>query len=275
MDGTQVQENMPRTLPAGLAPVVAAFEMRNATVVTLAEITRIAGLDGQASAKRLAYRLVQARWLQPLAVKGTYEFLPGRAGPFSRSDDLDALRGLLRQRPAAEIQLSSSGAAFLRGFADRAPVEFTVLVPAGAPVSARLRRTYRFHWVAFDRIFGSSPVEGIPVSTPDRLVLDVALWPEDVGPALRASDHWLRQALEHSTPEGVVAYLRRLDSPTVTARAGHLADAFGRPDIADAIAGLGRARLLVPLLPGFASTAPALRDRRFNVSDPIGAGSIE
>ena len=266
---------MHRTLPASLAPVVAEFEMRDAKVVTLAEIARIAGLDGQTSARRLAYRLVQARWLRPLAVKGTYEFLPGRAGPFSRGDDLDVLRGLLRQRPATEVQLSSSGAAFLRGFADRAPVEFTVLVPAALPVSATLRRTYRFHWVASGRIFGSSPLEGIPVSTPDRLVLDVALWPDDVGPAMRDRDHWLRRALEHSTPEGVVGYLRRLDSPVVTARAGHLADAFGRPDIADAIAGLGRARLLVPLLPGFASTSPAHRDRRFNVLDPIGAGSVE
>ncbi|MFN8629638.1 MAG: hypothetical protein U0838_04750 [Chloroflexota bacterium] len=94
-------------------------------------------------------------------------------------------------------------------------------------------------------------------------------WPQYVGP-LALADHWLAPAMAEASADVVVEMLERLGSTRVTARAGYLADRFGRPDVADRIAGLGRSPVAVPLLPGAAS---GNRDRRFNVVDPIGAGS--
>ena len=149
-----------------------------------------------------------------------------------------------------------------------------MLVPRTRSISSALRSRYRFHPVAPERIFGAESLEGLPVSTRERLLIDVALWPAAVGGALRARDHWLASALEGASTARVVELLRRLDSPAATARAGYLAEAFGRPDLADAIAPLGRSRVVVPLLPGAPPGPGARRDTRFNVVDPVGAASI-
>ena len=144
----------------------------------------------------------------------------------------------------------------------------------GHGVWRSLRSLYRFHSVVSQRVFGAELVEGVPVSTQERLLLDVALWPDTVGAALRDRDHWLGRALAEADTSSVVKMLRRLDSPTANARAGYLAGVFGRDDLADGVAELGRSRVSVPLVPAMATTPSARRDRRFNVDDPVGGATV-
>lgn len=263
---------MHRSLPHGLRAVVGELELRGAVLVSDDDIAGFAGVAPHTpAAYDLVHRLVASRWLRPLPVRGRYEFLPGRAGPFSREDSLDPLRALLAER-SVRAQVVLDGAAFLRGFADRAPAAWDVLLPRGHWASTALRDHYRFHWVTLDRIFGADDLDGVPVSTPERLLIDVALWPTVIGTALQLRDHWLAAALARASAEAVVAMLERLDSTVATARAGYLAASFGRTDLADAIAALGRSRVAIPLLPGLETTT--MRDRRFNVLDPIGVASV-
>jgi predicted transcriptional regulator of viral defense system len=252
--------------------VIAELELRNADVVTIAELARLAGVEpGSAQASKLVHRLVTDHWLEPLSVRGTYEFIPGRAaGPYSRADVLDPLRGLLKRKPDARLQIVLDAAAFLRGINDRPPARYDVLVAREQSISASLHRTYRIHRVVPERLSGAEPLSGLPVSTVDRLLVDVALWPQVPGAALRHGDHWLSRALAQAASAQVVGLLRELDSPAASARAGYLAERFGRPDIADAIATLRRSPVLVQLIPG--RDGPEVhRDRRFNVVDTIGA----
>lgn len=268
-----IPDTLHRSLPYGLRTVVGELELRGAVLVSDDDIAQFAGIAPHTSAAYdLVHRLVASRWLRPLPVRGRYEFLPGRAGPFSREDPLDPLRAIIAERDVA-TQVVLAGAAFLRGFSDRPPVAWDVLLPRGYWVSTSLRERYRFHWVAPGRIFGAGDVDGVPVSTSERLLLDVALWPTEVGAALKLRDHWLAAALADVAADVVVAMLVRLASPAVTARAGYLAASFGRSDLADAIATLGRSRIAVPLLPGVEGTTTT-RDARFNVIDPVGASSV-
>jgi len=274
MTAENIHENLHRSLPHGLRNVVGELELRGATLVSAREVAAYAGVPaGSSAAYDIIRRLVAARWLRPLPVQGHYEFLPGAAGPFSREDALDPLRAIFSDSGSLG-QVVLTGAAFLRGFAGRAPVQFDVLLPRTKFVWTSLRSLYRFHFVMPDRIFGAELIEGVPVSTRERLLLDVALWPSTIGAALRDRDHWLGRALAEATTSTVVDMLRRLDSTAATARAGYLAHAFGREDLAEAVAGLGRSRVTVPLLPGIEATPAAHRDKRFNVADPVGAATL-
>lgn len=268
-----MHHNLHRSLPHGLRNVVGELELRGATLVTVQQVAGYAGVPaGSKAAYDMIRRLVASHWLRPLPVQGHYEFLPGAAGPFSREDALDPLRAMLADRKA-QGQVVLSGAAFLRGYADRVPVQFDVLLPRTKSVRRSLRSLYRVHWVVPDRIFGAEPIDGVPVSTRERLLIDVALWPDTIGGALRDRDHWLGRALADATTSTVTDMLRRLDSTAATARAGYLAQAFGRSDLSDEVAALGRSRVTIPLVPGAAPTPIARRDRRFNVADPIGVAT--
>jgi len=268
-----IHHNLHRSLPHGLRNVVGELELRGATLVSAEQVAAYAGVPaGSPAAYDIIRRLVAARWLRPLPVRGQYEFLPGAAGPFSREDVLDPLRALFAgwESPG---QVVLTGAAFLRAFADRAPDRFDVAVPRTRSIWRSLRSIYRFHSIVPERIFGAGLVDGVLVSTQERLLIDVALWPDAVGVALRDRDHWLGRALAGAITSSVIDMLRRLDSPTATARAGYLAEAFGRDDLADAVAELGRPRVSVPLLPGTIPTSAGRHDRRFNVVDPVGAAT--
>ena len=267
-------DTLHRSLPHGLRNVVGELELRGTTLVSARQVAAYASVPpGSPAAYDVIRRLVAARWLRPLPVQGHYEFLPGAAGPFSREDALDPLRALVAAS-RSQVQLVLTGAAFLRGFALRAPVRFDVLLPRSRSVSTSLRALYRIHSVKAERIFGAEPVDGVPVSIRERLFIDVALWPDAIGAALRDREHWLARVLAEVTTTTVVEMLLRVDSTAATARAGYLAQSFGRSDLADEIAGLGRSRVTIPLLPGAERTPSARRDKRFNVADPVGAATV-
>jgi predicted transcriptional regulator of viral defense system len=273
MTDDNATESLHRSLPHSLRNVVGELELRAVTLVSGSEIASYAGVPaGSPQARAIIRRLVGQRWLNPLPVQGRYEFLPGVAGPFSRHDDLDTLRALFDAGTPGQVALG--GAAFLRGFLERAPAPIDILVPRPHSVRLGLRQRYRFHFVEPERIFGATLVDGVLASTPERLLVDVALWPETVGAALRDREHWLGRALADASAEVARLMLARLDSPVASARAGYLAAAFGRPDIADNVATMRRSRVAVPLIPGVEAGPDAKRDRRFNVIDPVGVSTI-
>jgi hypothetical protein len=78
------QHTVHRSLPYGLKDVVGELELRGAILVSADQIATYGGVAPHTpAAYDLVHRLVAARWLRPLPVRGRYEFLPGRAGPSS------------------------------------------------------------------------------------------------------------------------------------------------------------------------------------------------
>ena len=243
METDHIHHNLHRSLPHGLRNVVGELELRGATLVSAEEVAAYAGVAaGSPAAYDIIRRLVAARWLRPLPVKGHYEFLPGAAGPFcARMPSTRCARcspgGRLPARSSSQVPRSSAGSPAVRRtgstWPSLAPVDLAVpslalpvpLRGTGADLRSRAgRRRPRVH-------AGAPPARRRALAGRGRR-----------GP--RDRDHWLGRALAEADTSSVIDMLRRLDSPTATARAGYLAGAFGRDDLADAVASLGRSRVL-------------------------------
>ena len=204
-------------------------------------------------------------WLVPLPVRGTYEFLPALAG------------GGMRMRSAR----TSSGDKGSLGTAGSRRLGSALTWPepartrqhsAGDPLTeaaAALKRfpSRRLQLVLGEAAFlGATPRNSVAMSGASRLLFDAAFWPGRAGD-LRDPGHWLRAALARADISEILAFAQRLDSDRVTARAGYFAEAFGRPDIAAALADL-RPRAAVRL--GDPREPLHARDTRFGVRDHLG-----
>jgi predicted transcriptional regulator of viral defense system len=235
--------------------------------VTSEEIAQIIGAPLGSDRHEWAVRsLVTHGWLVPLPMRGTYEFLPAQAGPDRAGDPLIEAAAAVRRSPNLRIQLVLGGAAFLGGFGERAPVRYTLIVPAQAPIQRGLAKVYDLIRAAPSRFFGATPRDGVSMSGASRLLFDAALWPGRAGD-LRDPGHWLRAALAKASISEILAFAQRLDSDRATARAGYFAEVFGRPDIAANLASLhpnAAVRLGDPMEPLRA------RDTRFGVRDHLG-----
>ena len=271
MNSTTLSQNERRSIPPAVAGVVAELEMFRAHVVTGAEIASMIGVEqGSDKLKKVIQTLVSHGWLLPLSLRGTYEFLPAHAGPDRAGNPLTEAMAALKRTPGLRVQAVLWGAAFVGGFADRAPTRYTLIVPEEAPIQNGLAKVYDVIRVAPSRFFGSALRDGVPVSGAERLLFDAALWPDRAGD-LRDSDHWLRASLSKSDVSTIVAFAGRLDSARVTARAGYFAESFGRPDVASALAAL-RPQGTVHI--GDPADPPIVRDARFGVTDHIGIARL-
>ena len=235
--------------------------------ITSEEIAQIIGAPSGSDRHEWAVRsLVAHNWLVPLPMRGTYEFLPAQAGPDRAGDPLTEAAATTMRFPSLRLQLVLEGAAFLGGFNERAPVRYTLIVPAQAPIQRGLAQAYDLIRAAPSRFFGATPHNSVPMSGASRLLFDAAFWPGRAGD-LRDPGHWLRAALARADVPEILMFADRLDSDRVTARAGYFAEAFGRPDIAAALAEFrpkANVRLGDP-------TAPLrARDTRFGVRDHLG-----
>ena len=81
--------------------------------------------------------------------------------------------------PALRLQLIGAGAAFLRGYADRAPHRYRLAVDKTATRSRALEREYDVMRTTPERLFGAPDFDGIPVSDATRLLVDAAPRPGD------------------------------------------------------------------------------------------------
>jgi hypothetical protein len=178
--------------------------------------------------------LVRRGWLHPIGVRGTYEFIPGAAaGPFPSGDPWLVLRAELARQPDA-FHAGAHSAAWLYGYAQRAPNRHIVVTTSDRRVPQRIRHAYRV--LTSQPAPAHAEIDSLPVPTRAELLAEIAQLAPRL--ALDASTGWLRRLLEDVPPQEVA---RELQSRSVTtrARAGYIAEVCGAVAHADAIAALG------------------------------------
>lgn len=260
-----------RHIPRWLAAVVADFEMSERSVVTLEDVAEALGRAASASTVRKAiHDLVELGWLRPLPSRGTYEFLVARGGPWSTGDPLVEVKGQLARRPDFRLAVIGTGAAFLRGLAERPPTRYSIAIDKAQGGSVALSSTYHVVRTTTRRLAGVPSLDGIPVSDAPRLLLDSALWPASVGD-LRAADHWLSRALPNTDPDAA-GRVAAMAGPATAARMAYIAAAFGADEVRN------RIRLVVPARAHTAigdARAPLWRrDPALGVEDHLGVASL-
>lgn len=262
---------MRKTFGRSAAPVIEELEVRGSAVVTTAELAALRRVPVRSRTLRsLITRLIANGWLVPLARQGAYEFVPLRVGTAPSGDELRELEALAQGPKAPAFQLALGSAAFLRGYAERAPSASYVLL------SKRATRRPPGLWKRFrvirtdpSRIFGGVPLRAnsrVPVSTPARLFIDVGLYWREAGD-LRARDHWLAAAAFDANVRDAVTWARAL-GPSVVSRVGFLAERFGALKIAELLAPQVERRAVASFGPRDKGTY----DVRWHIYDAIGIG---
>jgi len=227
-----------RTIPRSLAAVVAELEAGQKRLVNQAEIAKAAGLQPRTrETRKLVERLRAHGWIRALPVRGAYEFLPAEAAPHPSGDPWTELRAALQRNPSLPIQVVLHSAAFMRGLADRFPVPDQVAV-GRETISRGLASVYNVIRTTPARLGGATLDDGIPVSTVERLPLEVVWWWSEAGD-LRNPEHWVGEALRRSDQDRLTE-LAVAQGPTMVARCGYLAERFGAPEITKRLDGVPR-----------------------------------
>ena len=222
-----------RSIPRHLAGLIATLETNRAQVLSTADIADILGPEVVPDRVRDVIRGLRAHgWIVSLPAGGTYEFVPASSGPYVSGDVWVELKAALRAQPKLRAQISLGSAAFMRGFSERRPDRELVVID-GSVRAPSLERTYTVIHAKADRLFGADELRGMPVSTPERIIIEVALWSRHAGD-LRAEDHWLRR-LSNDLDGARLADMLEPLSPGVAARVGFLLERFGAEDVALAI----------------------------------------
>jgi predicted transcriptional regulator of viral defense system len=260
-----------RHVPRWVAPIVADFEMFGRDVVSMKDVA--SALDAPADSLRVenAVRaLVELGWLRALPARGTYEFMPARGGPYPGGDPLVEARAVLSKRPDFRLAVVGSGAAFLRGYSERAPDRYAVAIDFRQGGSVALGKVYTIIKTSGERVAAVPSLRGVSVSDATHLLADAALWPATAGD-LRDADHWLRRALADVEPPSAAAAGRRMGT-AAAARMSYLAAKFGAPAVAAAIAGtLTRpARTFI----GQRGAPVIERDPALGVDDRLGVATV-
>lgn len=258
-----------RSLPKSIAAVAEAFEGERRRLVRTQDIAR--ALDAPVGSVRVrnATRMMrQEKWLVGLPARGTYEFIPGAAGgPYSSGDRWLELKAATEKNSRIRAQVGLTSAAFLHGFAQRSPATDTIFLDRSVR-DRSLEKVYEVVHVLPDRLFGAEDRDGVAVSTPERLVIEAAVWWQHAGD-LRDSDHWLRRASEAIDPVRLRALLKS-QPPAVAARVGYLLERFGRSD-ADQII---RHKFRGPARIGPTTGRTKRFDAKWRVYDTIGVASV-
>ncbi len=227
-----------RTIPKSLAAVVAELEAGQKRLINQEEIAKAAGLQPRTrETRKLVERLRAHGWIRALPVRGAYEFLPAEAGPHPSGDRWTELRAALKRDPNLPVQVVLHSAVFMRGLADRFPVPDQVAV-GRETISRGLGSVYNVIRTTPARLGGATLDDGIPVSTVERLPLEVVWWWSEAGD-LRNPEHWVGEALRKSDQDRLIE-LAVAQGPTMVARCGYLAERFGAVEIAKRLEGLPR-----------------------------------
>ena len=260
-----------RHVPRFVASIVGAFEMLSRDVVSTRDVAEALGVSTTSSRVADAVRtLVELGWLRPLPARGTYEFMSARGGPYPGGDPLLDIRAVLAKRPDFRVAVIGTGAAFLRGYAERAPHTYAVAVDKEQGGSVALGRAYELVKTRSSRIARIPVREGVPVSDAAHLLADAALWPQVCGD-LRERSHWLQSALAATSPEAAAAVAAQVGS-AAAARMAYLAARFDAPDIAAAVATTLPHRLKTVI--GAASSPIVARDSSLGVDDHLGVATL-
>jgi predicted transcriptional regulator of viral defense system len=248
-----------RFLSRGVGQLVAELELRQPTLVTLAELAALAVDAGvKTPPKVLAARLRAAGWLLQTAQRGVYEFAPGaHAGPYGHGDPFIDLRAArIAEGVPGVVALQS--ALWLHGMADRTPNRHEVAIPVGARAPEAIRRGMRV--VRFDHHLIPADIEELAVHRPATILTHLATKPGDVR-GWGAFGEALPELAENSSFEELEGELAQRPG-TVRPRLAYLLSGV-TPGVADRLQP-GRP----PNVTWFGTERVSRRfDRRFNIAD--------
>jgi len=271
MEQDLLPEMTTRHVPRWVARAIADFEMFGRDVVSVNDVAAALGVTADSRRlKNAIHTLVRLGWLRPLPTRGSYEFLAARGGPYPSGDPLVEARAVRAKRPDFSLAIIGTGAAFLRGFSERAPGRYTVAIDHGQGGSVALAAAYDVMKTTAKRIADIPDLRDVPVSDAAHLLADAALWPAAAGD-LRNADHWLRRALEATEPDAAAAVARRVGT-AAAARMAYLASRFDAPEVALVVAATlpGRARTSI----GQAGARIVARDPSLGVVDRLGVATV-
>jgi predicted transcriptional regulator of viral defense system len=260
-----------RHVPRSVASAIADFEMFDRDIVSVNEVAAALGVTADSRRlKNAIHTLVRLGWLRPLPTRGAYEFLAARGGPFPSGEPLVEARAVRARRPDFRLAVIGTGAAFLRGFSDRAPGRYAVAIDHAQGGSVALAAAYDVVKTSATRIADIPDLRDVPVSDAAHLLADAALWPQASGD-LRDADHWLRRALK-ATPPAAAAIVARRFGNAATARMAYLALRFDAPEVAGAVAATLRSRARTSI--GKADAPIIARDAALGVIDRLGVATL-
>jgi len=271
MEQDLLPEMTTRHVPRWVARAIADFEMFGRDVVSVNDVAAALGVTADSRRlKNAIHTLVRLGWLRPLPTRGSYEFLAARGGPYPSGDPLVEARAVRAKRPDFSLAIIGTGAAFLRGFSERAPGGYTVALDHGQGGSVAVAAAYDVMKTTAKRIADIPDLRDVPVSDAAHLLADAALWPAAAGD-LRNADHWLRRALEATEPDAAAAVARRVGT-AAAARMAYLASRFDAPEVALVVAATlpGRARTSI----GQAGARIVARDPSLGVVDRLGVATV-
>lgn len=272
MEKQLLSENTQREITRALSRVVAQFEIFGRDIVSVRDVAQELGIPATSPRVARAIRaLVRRGWLRPLPVRGTYEFLPARRGPYASGDPLTEARAVRERRPDFRLALVGTGAAFLRAHSERAPDEYTVAIDRAQGGSGALVKAYRVIKTTEARLAGIPYLRDVPVSDAAHLLADAAMWPSASGD-LRNREHWLRRALTEVTgPDAVRAAGRA--GLAGTARMAFIANRFGASDLAEALVDSMDGRRAKTWI-GSKGRPVVAHDPRLGVDDHLGVATL-
>jgi hypothetical protein len=200
-------EEMTRSVPNGLAPIVERLELDQPEIVTLKELTEISADAGiRAAPALIAHRLQKRGWLLSTGLSGAWEFAPGaHAGPHSRGGHLLPVRAALALDPGLATAVALGSAAWAYGLADRTPPQVELTVAPGQRVPAGLRRQARV--LSFDARLAPVVRKGVPIQRFETLLVHMAARPSRVR-SWGAVVDWLADVVAEAEEADVLTELK-------------------------------------------------------------------
>lgn len=163
---------------SGLARMVAELTRRRPTLLTLAELARLAGMVGlRTPPKMLACRLRAAGCLKPTGQRGVYQFVPTTSCNAREHDPFLDLRAVSLVAPQPAF-IAFRSALWLQGITGQAPDCHEVAVPVGAMLREAVRQRLRV--VRFSGRLPATRISRLPVQQPATILVHLATTPWNV-----------------------------------------------------------------------------------------------
>lgn len=223
-----------RPLPASLAPIVAALELRQPKVVTSALLDQIAQeTESHLRSEVIAERLVRHGWLLPMRTRHSWEFAPGaHAGRYGWGDPWIELRAVLQHQPQSPVAVAFESAIWELGYTTHQPTKPVLAHRRGwHPPPGISARSVTYEWR-----LPLIEIRDLPVWQPATAVVAAADRPAAQGDWHNADD-WLPETFRATAPNDVITEIESRGKATI-ARLGYLAEWSHRFDIADAVENL-------------------------------------
>jgi predicted transcriptional regulator of viral defense system len=245
-----------------MAKILERLELERPVIVTsekLSEILKNAGI--QTPTRIVAARLKEKGWLLPTAERGAWEFIPASsAGVFTSNDPLLAIKAIISKHTTMCFGLTFQTAAWMYGVADRVPI--CLECAAGNVQTYRLLNS-RLTTSMFSPSLGYNEIKGVPVLTPESVIVHMAAKPRTVR-SWQSALEWLPDLAELTNMELLLEEVTKCSDAT-KARTGYLLQGM-IPDISDAIYEMNKPKHKT----WFGPRAPLLRhNNKWLIADTI------